>query len=90
MINKGILIMLLICGVIMVIIELVRVDNKCPEQRVIYRYIPRTFDEEQDEPVWVSDIFKSMFTQPSAWIRGMDDYDNRKKEQVNKYFINQM
>lgn len=90
MISKGVLIIFLVFGIILVVAELVRVDKACPKQKIIYRYIPRTFDEEQDEPVWVSDIFRSMFTQPTAWVRGIDDYDYRKKEKVNKFFISQM
>jgi hypothetical protein len=90
MINKGILIIFLIFGIILVIIELVRVDKTCPKQTIIYRYVPRTFDEEQDEPVYVSDIFATMFTQPSSYIRGIADYDYRKKEQVNQFFVSQM
>lgn len=88
--NKGILILFLIFGVILIIIELTRVDRQCPKQKIIYRYIPRTFDEEQDEPVYVTDIFKTMFTQPdSAWVKGVQSYDFRKKEAVNKFYISQ-
>lgn len=87
--NKGILILFLIFGVILIIIELTRVDRQCPKQKIIYRYIPRTFDEEQDEPVYVTDIFKTMFTQPTAWVRGVNDYDFRKKEEVNKFYVSQ-
>ena len=90
MINKGILVIFLIFGIILIIIELVRVDKACPKQQIIYRYVPRTFDEEQDEPTYPSEIFKAMFTQPSAWVRGIDDYDYRKKENVNNFFVSQM
>lgn len=90
MINKGVLIIFLIFGIILVIIELVRVDTECPRQKLIYRYIPRSFEEEQDEPVWPSQIFKAMFTQPSAWIRGgVDEYDWRRSTRVNQFFISQ-
>jgi len=89
MISKGILILFLIFGVILIIIELTRVDRQCPKQKIVYRYIPRTFDEEQNEPVYVSDIFKSMFTQ-SSWVSGMQSYDFRKKEEVNKFYVSQM
>ena len=90
MINKGVLIIFLIFGIILVVIELVRVDTQCGKQRIIYRYLPRSFAEEQDEPVWPSQIFKAMFTQPSAWIRGIDDYDYRKSTKVNQFYISQM
>jgi hypothetical protein len=32
---------------------------------VEYRYVPRTFEEEQREPVKVSEIFKRMFNDPT-------------------------
>lgn len=89
MISKGVLILFLIFGVILIIIELTRVDRQCPKQKIIYRYVPRTFDEEQDEPVYVSDIFKAMFTE-SSWVRSVNNYDFRKKEEVNKFYVSQM
>ncbi len=64
-------------------------QNVCPEQQIIYKYIPRTFEEEQEEPVYPSDIFKTMFTQQSPWIRSVKGADSIKSEQVNKYFVSQ-
>lgn len=29
--------------------------------KIEYRYIPRTFKEEQEEPVYASDIYSNMF-----------------------------
>lgn len=87
---KGILISLLFIGIIFVIVELVRSRNQCPAQKTLYKYIPRTFEEEQNQPVYVSDIFKTMFTQPSPWVGEVNDVDTRKREQINKYFITQM
>lgn len=87
---KGILISLLFVGIIFIIVELVRSHNQCPPQKVLYKYIPRTFEEEQNQPVYVSDIFKTMFTQPSPWVAETNDVDTRKREQINKYFITQM
>jgi len=89
MINKGVLIIFLIFGIILVIIELVRVDTQCARQKVIYRYLPRTFEEQQDSPVPVSSIFRTMFEQESPWIRNMGAYDYAKREQVNNFFISQ-
>ena len=44
----------------------------------------------KNQPVYVSDIFKTMFTQPSPWVGEVNDVDTRKREQINKYFISQM
>lgn len=87
---KGILILLLFIGIILVIVEFVRTEQAAPIEKVIYRYIPRTFDEEQNEPIYPSDIFRTMFTQPSTWIGETTDLDTRKRESVNRFFISQM
>jgi hypothetical protein len=90
MIKKGLLIILLVFGLILIIIELTKVSTKCPAQKIVYRYIPRTLEEEEMEPAYVTDIFKTMFTQPSVWIGEVNDLDTRKREQINKFFISQL
>jgi hypothetical protein len=87
---KEIYMLLLFIGILFIIIDLVKASSKCPEQKIIYKYIPRTFDEEQEQPGLVTDIFKSMFTQPSPWIANVNDVDTRKNEVFNKYFISQI
>lgn len=89
-IYKGSIILLLFIGILLVVIEVTRVSQRCPESKIIYRYIPRTFEQEQNEPVYPSDIFKTMFTQPSPWIAGLNDIDNRKIEDINKFFVSQI
>lgn len=86
---KTILIFVLFVGISMIIIDIMNENNKSPE-RIIYRYIPRTLEEELEEPVYPSDIFRTMFTQPSTWIGGVMDLDTRKKEEINKFYISQV
>jgi hypothetical protein len=62
--------------------------SKC-EKKIIYKYIPRTLEEEETEPIFVSQIFYPMFTQPSVWIDSIYEDDKRKTEALNKYFISQ-
>lgn len=76
-------------GIILIVIEVVRAQKSCPTQKVIYKYVPRTFDEEQTEPVYASDIFKAMFTQPSAWNNGLLEFDKRREESINRYYVSQ-
>lgn len=90
MANKGVLILFLVIGIILIITDLSKNSAACPPQKVIYRYVPRTFDQEQDEPVYPSDIFKAMFTQPSAWNNGLTDYEMRRNLSVNNFFVSQM
>ena len=76
----------------MVLITLSSLSNQqniCPQPEIIYKYIPRTWEDEQNEPVYPSDIFKTMFTQQSPWIRSVEATDVRRKEAINKYFISQ-
>ena len=87
---KGLLLFLLLFGVLLVVVELVRSQENQTIEKIIYRYIPRTFAEEQNEPVYPSDIFNAMFTQPSTWIGETTDLDTRKRESINRFFISQM
>jgi hypothetical protein len=40
-------------------VEMARGD--APPTQVVYRYIPRTFEEEQENPLLPSDVFAPMF-----------------------------
>jgi hypothetical protein len=87
---KGFTIIIFIIGIIFLTVYFISVSevSKC-EQKVVYKYLPRTLEEEQTEPIFVSQIFSPMFTQPSVWIDSIKEDDNRKTEQLNKYFISQ-
>ena len=89
MTSKFLMMGLIFLGILCITISLVQNSNKCPEAKIVYRYLPRSFEEEQNEPVYVSDIFKTMFTQQSPWIRSMQDIDTKKQESINKFFISQ-
>jgi hypothetical protein len=56
-------------------------------EKIIYRYIPRTLIEEQEEPVFVSEIFATMFSQPSTWLKGMNDLDNKEKTAISVPYL---
>jgi hypothetical protein len=58
-----------------------------PNEKIEYRYIPRSPKDELDDPVFPSDIFSTMFSQPDPWILSLNDLDTRKRESINKYFI---
>lgn len=76
-------------GVILITQEFVKRTFVCPPSRVEYKYIPRTMEEEAQEPAYVSEIFKPMFNDPSPWVRSISTYDVEKTEQLNKYFASQ-
>ena len=87
---KTFILMLFILGVILVTASISKSVGEKSRERIIYRYLPRTLAEEQEEPAMVSEIFATMFTQPSTWIGGMNDLDTRKKEGINQYFVSQI
>jgi hypothetical protein len=84
------LVICLICGVICITINLVKLNYPEPKAKIIYRYIPKTFDEEQKNLPLVSEIFKSMFTDQTPWIESVMTYDRRQHEAINKYFVSQI
>lgn len=89
---KGFFIILFIVGIILLTVYFMskaEISQKC-EQKIIYKYLPRTLEEEQTEPVYVTQIFKTMFTQPSVWIDSTYEDTIRRTEQINKYFITQL
>lgn len=90
MITKFVIIFLVFLGILCIAIAITRNQQSCPPPQIVHKYIPRTFEEEQDDPVYVSDIFATMFSQPSPWMVSIGNIDNRKQEEINKYFISQV
>ena len=90
-ITKGFCIILLMIGIIMLAVYYLtngELTKSC-ENKVIYKYIPKTLAEEQTSPYFVSEIFSAMFEQGSVWIDSIDELQDRKREVLNKYFISQ-
>lgn len=86
---KNILLIILFMGILFIIIDLVRTEQVCPQNKIVYRFIPRTLDEELDSPAFATDVFRTMFSQPSPWINSIDNMMLRKREDVNQFFISQ-
>jgi len=63
---------LLIAG-IFIIIDVTKMYYKCPPNKIEYRYMPRSFNDEQDHPVPIKTIFGKMFNNPSPWINSFTD-----------------
>jgi len=62
-------------GLIFLIIGLMKASESERIPKEIIKYIPRTLEEEQKEPVKVEKIFKSMFEQQNPWIGSFYDYN---------------
>lgn len=88
----AIIMIIIFLGILLITIDIVRIQDGLTEKKpkVIYRYIPRTFEEEQLDPIAVSDVFETMFSQPSPWVTSIRNYDQRKQERINNYFVSQL
>ena len=74
-------------AIIAIVYSLTKAYNKCPEQKIEYKYIRRSFNQEQDDPVEIKKIFGSMFDQPSPWV-GYTERD-LKEGNINQFTISQ-
>lgn len=86
---KSIIIVLFIVGCLFLVIGYVNQIKKCPPPKIEYRYIPRTFKEEQDNPVKVSQLYSQMFEDPSPWVGGLAIGGNTSRDsEINQFKIN--
>lgn len=84
MINfKNILILLFLCGFICIIVGVLNSYKQCPPPQIEYRFIPRTFREEQENPVPLLAIYGDMFEKPSPWVQSFNIHLDRDKYDVN-------
>lgn len=67
-----------------------RLTQQRQPEKIIYRYLPRTPEQEMNQEIFPSDIFQTMFSQPSPWINSVNDLDARKGDGINKYFVSQI
>lgn len=87
---KSIIVLLSFVGIVALVIGYVNQLQTCPPPRVEYRYIPRTFEDEQNDPVRISKLFNNMFEKPSPWLAGYRmGYIKPNIYNLNKYNISQ-
>jgi hypothetical protein len=67
---KSIIVLTCFVGVVAIIIGYINQIKQCPPPRVEYRYIPRTFEDEQNDPVKVTKLYRNMFEEPTPWLAG--------------------
>lgn len=89
---KALVIIVIFIALTMIMVNVTQINAGLvdKEPKIIYRYIPRTFEEEQLEPVYVSEIFDVMFSREDPWVNSIRSYDERKQEKINQYFVTQM
>lgn len=87
---KSIIVLITFIGIIAIVIGYINQIQQCPPPRVEYRYIPRTFEDEQNDPVKVTKLFKDMFEQPSIWAFGYrNGYIRPNIYKINRFNISQ-
>ena len=86
---KSLIIVITFFGVIAIVVGYINQIKKCPPPKVEYRYIPRTFQEDQDNPVKISELFNSLFVEPTPWLHGLTGASAIKNAELNRYFISQ-
>lgn len=87
---KTLVLLLFFTAVLMITVGYINQLHKCPPPRIEFRYVPRTFEQEQDNPVRVSQLFNTMFEEPSPWVAGFKLAGNETKNSTtNRYFITQ-
>lgn len=86
---RFILLLLFFIGIIFIVIELTRSNNICPPTKIEYRYLPRTFKEEQESPVPINDVFNSMFEQSSPWVGSFTKNSENIRTLRDKNYVSQ-
>jgi hypothetical protein len=84
---RSIVILFLLVGIILLAIGYIKSNQSCPPPVVEFRYIPRTFEQEQDAPTPLLSIFGKMFKDDSAWTQTQgyaDKYGSRQLNEINK------
>jgi hypothetical protein len=64
---KSLSFFLLFVGIIFITVGYLRSEASSPPPRVEFRYIPRTFEQEQSKPIPVLSIFGKMFSNRDPW-----------------------
>lgn len=67
---KSIIVLLTFVGIVAIIIGYINQIKVCAPAPVEYRYIPRTFEDEQNDPVKASKLFRNMFEEATPWVAG--------------------
>lgn len=84
---KSVVILLLLIGIILVAVGYVKSNQSCPPPVVEFRYVPKSFEQEQDVPTPVLSLFGKMFENSSPWMTTQgytSNWNERKIENVNK------
>lgn len=71
---RSIILFFTFIGVIFITIGYVKVNMKCPPPLVKFKYLPKTFNEEQNNPVPITNIYGNMFEKDTPWVSSHLNY----------------
>lgn len=68
-------------GFILIIIYFTRIYtlDQCPRDKIVYRFIPKSLNEQVTIPIPIDDIYKDMFQQPSPWVGSFNIHEKGRK-----------
>lgn len=84
---KSIVFLLMLVGFVFVVIGFVKTNQECPPPIVQFRYIPKTFNEEQTVQKPVTAVFGTMFNDASPWQESVG-YATNKGDKLNNNIKN--
>jgi hypothetical protein len=81
--NIGVLILCI--SILFIVTGYIQINNSNNNKvKIEYRYIPRTFEQEQLKPQKLNEIFDDLFEEPSLWLAGHRFGTNNKRMQPKK------
>ena len=66
---KSLIILLIMVGIIFIAVGYIKDNQMCPPPLIEYRYLPKTFKQDMNEPVPVSVLYGQMFQDTSPWSK---------------------
>ena len=86
---KSFILILFIIGALMLTIGYMENYKKCPLPKIEYRYIPRSFYEEQVSSVNLKNFYSDMFNEPDTWskyplgsVSSIDDFNPSRSKNI--------
>ncbi len=62
---------LMFLGTIFITIGYMKTHMKCPPPLIKFKYIPKTFEEEQTDSVPIKSIYGKLFSESSPWEKNV-------------------
>lgn len=81
---RSIVILFLLVGICLVVVGYVQSNQACPPPVVEFRYLPQTFEQEQNLQQPVLSTFGTMFNQDDAWMQTQGFADKFYSRQLSK------